>query len=301
MSGRPLHPSAEAVLGTGPAWTPAELVAAMAGQTEGVTSGLAARFPSWHIEASASVDTGVLLAAAQRESEHLSSYYVRCEHLLLGMLRVLGADDALESARADYQRLKGEKAFGEYLNLRPPPRPDGASRPCAVVVTGVPGTGKSTLAEALATELRAPVFSMDWELGALVPFGALRKDNVEPLAELVVVAAMARQLQLGLDVIVDVAGIREEERRRLRQIAEVLGAAFVGVECQCSDDEAQRARVEGRSRGIPGWPATVSWEHVERMRGRWEPWQEPHLVIDTAVETPGMVLRRVLDAVHAER
>jgi hypothetical protein len=73
VSGRPLHPTAEAVLGTGPAWTPADLVAAMAGQTEGVTPGLAARFPSWGIEVSAPLDTELLLAAAQRESEHLSS------------------------------------------------------------------------------------------------------------------------------------------------------------------------------------------------------------------------------------
>jgi hypothetical protein len=68
--------------------------------------------------------------------------------MLLGMLRVLGAEDALESARSDFQQLKGERA------------------------------------SALARELRAPVFSMDWQMGALVPFGVLRKDNLEPLSEL---------------------------------------------------------------------------------------------------------------------
>ncbi|WP_165977095.1 hypothetical protein [Nonomuraea diastatica] len=25
----------------------------------------------------------------------------------------------------------------------------------------------------------------------------------------------------------------------------------------------------------------MSWEHVARMRAKWQPWREPHLVIDT--------------------
>jgi predicted kinase len=311
MTDHPLQPEATAVLGTVPAWTPAELLAALAGQTTGVTAGLIDRFTSWTL-LDQPVDTSALLMAADREADRLGNYYIRCEHLLLGMQRVLGGDDdVLKSARADYQRLRGDLAFGEYLKLRPLPKPDGpkpdgaepdgAGRPCAVVVNGVPGTGKSTLAEALGRELRAPVFSMDWELGALVPLGAVRNDNAEPAAELVLAASMARQLQLGLDVVVDCLLLTVEKRRRMRDLAGTLGAAFVGVECQCSDDAAQRSRVEGRSRGIPGWPATVTWEHVLRMRERWEPWQEPHLVLDSAVETPETMLRSALDAIRAQR
>jgi predicted kinase len=301
MDEYPMHPTVETVLGTTPAWTSAELVAAMAGQSEGVTTELAAGFASWDIDASASFDAGTLLAAARCELERGGGYYLRCEHLLLGMLRVLGAEDALESARSDFQRLKGERASGEYRKLRSLPGPGGAPRPCAIVVGGVPGTGKSTLAEALARELRAPVFSMDWQMGALVPFGVLRKDNLEPLSELMVAASMARQLQLGLDTILDIVALRAGERRRLSEIAGALDAAFIEVECQCSDGQVHRSRVEGRARGIPGWPGTVTWEHVQRMRERWEPWPEPHLVVDSAVEPPDKVLRRVLAAVHVER
>jgi predicted kinase len=296
-----LQPDAEAVLGSAHEWTPADLAATMAEQTGGVTADLAADFASWNVDPTTPIATEKLLAAATREAECVGNYYVRCEHLLLGMLRVLSADDALKSARASFQRLKAEKAFGAYRNLEPLPRGEGAPRPCAVVLVGVPGTGKSTLAEGLARALRAPAFSMDWELGALMPFGALRQDNLEPLSELVLAASMARQLQLGLDVIVDSGALRDQERRRLREIAEALDAAFIGVECECSDDQVQRARVEGRSRGIPGWPATVSWQHVLRMRERWEPWPEPHLVVDTAVESAEVTLRHILDAVRAAR
>jgi predicted kinase len=301
MTEHPLHPAAGMTLGTVPTWTPAGLLAALAGQTEGVTAALAARFESWAARTSPVVETAVLLDAADREAACVGNYYVRCEHLLLGMQRLLGDDDALTSGRTEYQRLRGEQAFGAYLKLRPLPRPEGAPRPCAVAVGGVPGAGKSTLAEGLARELRAPVFSMDWQMGALVPFGALRPDNQGPLPKMMTAAAMARQLQLGQDAILDVLLASVDERQCLREIAEGLDAAFVGVECQCSDEQVHRSRVEGRSRGIPGWAATVTWEHVQRMRERWEPWPEPHIVVDSAVEPPGMVLRRVVRAVQAER
>jgi adenylate kinase family enzyme len=43
-----------------------------------------------------------------------------------------------------------------------------------IAFTGLPGTGKSTLAEALATETGVPAFAGDWLLGALRPHGVLR-------------------------------------------------------------------------------------------------------------------------------
>lgn len=46
--------------------------------------------------------------------------------------------------------------------------------PAAVVLTGLPGTGKSTLADRAAAALGAPSFSGDWLLGALAPHGVLR-------------------------------------------------------------------------------------------------------------------------------
>lgn len=183
-----------------------------------------------------------------------------------------------------------DRAFRNYLKLEPT-----TERPRVVLVAGIPGVGKSTLAESLARRLRAPVFSMDWALGALVPFGVLDDKNAYPLVALNLNASLARQVQLGLDVILDATGHTREERDRCRELTEQLGGVFVGVECVCSDERLQRERVEGRSRGIPGWHATVPWEHVQRMRGLWEPWDEDHLVIDSAFESPEACVQRVLD------
>lgn len=189
-------------------------------------------------------------------------------------------------------------AFESYERLTPA---DPHARPVAVLIAGVPGAGKSTLAEGLARELRAPVFSMDWQLGALTPFRVLTDENIDPLAEMVMVAPLARQLQLGLDVVLDATGHQAVARQRYRRVAESLGARFVGVECVCSDTTAHRARVAGRDRGIPGWHPTVPWAHVLRMKGLWEPWNEQHLVLDSAKQDAGTMLTRALEEIAASR
>ncbi|RIQ26262.1 hypothetical protein DY240_10775 [Jiangella rhizosphaerae] len=43
-----------------------------------------------------------------------------------------------------------------------------------IVFTGLPGTGKSTLADRAAAVLGVPSFAGDWLLGALAPHGVLR-------------------------------------------------------------------------------------------------------------------------------
>ncbi|MGZ3146522.1 AAA family ATPase [Lentzea chajnantorensis] len=184
-----------------------------------------------------------------------------------------------------------ERALERYLAL-----PPTTARPAVVLVAGIPGAGKSTLAEGLARHLRAPVFSADWVIGALVPFEVLTDDNAWHVVDTSIAALLARQVQLGVDVVLDLTAHTREERARLRTLTERLGGVFAGVECVCSDETVHRQRVEGRDRGIPGWRATVPWEHVQRMRGLWEDWPEDHLVVDSAAATAQECLKQALTA-----
>jgi predicted kinase len=317
-AGLPFHPTAEAVLGpleeraaSGPLAV-RDLVGVLAAQSVGLVRPLALRLglvgpdgvlgPQGAAVAEAvgdDVGFAVFCDAGVREAERMGAAGVLCEHLLLGLLRLGGDAALLARARQEFQLLRGERALDEYEKVPPVARPAAAEQPFVVLVAGAPGTGKSTLAEAVATALRAPVFSADWQFGALVPFGAIRNDNGVPLGDVMLTALTVRQLQLGLSAILDTTGHQAEIRRRWRSLAERHGGRFVGVECVCSDESAHRGRVEGRVRGIPGWPSTVTWEHVGRAQGRWELWDDPHLVVDSAVTAPEAALRRVLAEIRA--
>jgi hypothetical protein len=150
-----------------------------------------------------------------------------------------------------------------------------------IVFSGVPGTGKSTLADAVGTRLGIPVFATDWLLGALTPFGGRHLDDLLGIgAELLTTLAL-RQLALGQSAILDHPTENPAERERWRGLARHAGARFSAVVCVCSDPAVHRARLEGRTRGIPGWHDAGAWSNVERRMALFPAWPADALVVDT--------------------
>ncbi|NIK60758.1 AAA family ATPase [Kribbella shirazensis] len=124
-----------------------------------------------------------------------------------------------------------------------------------IAFTGLPGTGKSTLAEQLATETGVPAFAGDWLLGALRPHGVL--GGLERPAFLAMYydllgTLIERQLMLGQSAIVDCL-VSAEIAERWEELAVAYGGRLRIVECVCSDEDQHRRRLHGRRRGIPGW------------------------------------------------
>ena len=54
--------------------------------------------------------------------------------------------------------------------------PRGSDRSTLVLVAGLPGVGKSTLAEAVGQRSGVPIIALDWSLGAAVQSGACEPD-----------------------------------------------------------------------------------------------------------------------------
>ncbi|HEY3509601.1 ATP-binding protein [Kribbella sp. NPDC051137] len=162
-----------------------------------------------------------------------------------------------------------------------------------IAFTGLPGTGKSTLAEALATETGVPAFAGDWLLGALAPHGVLTGlDRPAFLAMYydLLGTLLRRQLMLGQSAIVDCL-VNEEIAARWEQLAAEYGARLRIVECVCGAEDVHRQRLEGRRRGIPGWHE-VGWDHVLRMRSEYPQLERGQLVAD-AMDPVDVNLARV--------
>jgi predicted kinase len=81
--------------------------------------------------------------------------------------------------------------------------------------------------------------------------------------------------------VLDSVAPNERIRGAWRDLAAANAARFIAIECVCSDERVHRSRVEGRKRGIPGWPE-LTWADVEDVRSRYEPWSDAsRLVLDT--------------------
>lgn len=157
-----------------------------------------------------------------------------------------------------------------------------------VIVSGIPGTGKSLIASALSEATGAPVVGRD------VVGAALSRTTVTPSGDPAGVAfellgrIAVEQLEVGSAAILDSVGGNRETRSRWRALAETRGVPLVVIECICSDERVHRDRVEGRRRGIPGW-YELTWEHVERVRRRYTSWDEPRLMLDANEPAKGNI------------
>lgn len=151
-----------------------------------------------------------------------------------------------------------------------------------IVFTGLPGNGKSRLAEAVARELKIPVFSKDWleatlrrcELQATDPSKSLGLAGYELLTTLV-----ERQLMLGQSAILDSVASFESVRQQWRDLASTYNAAWYVIECVWSDQAAHRTQLTQRKRNISGWHE-LEWAEVERVKSYYAPWHQERLVLD---------------------
>ncbi len=162
-----------------------------------------------------------------------------------------------------------------------------AGQPILVLVTGLQGTGKSTVAGLVAKVLGAPLIAHDWAMSGLRPFPEVQAalDAMEPHGRGRVGWSLLRalaqsQLRRGSSVVLDGVA-RAPQLETLRQLAAEEGTRFLVVMTECSDSELHRSRVDDRERGIPGW-YELDWSHVEEARKSWDPNMPVDLKVDTA-------------------
>jgi predicted kinase len=162
-----------------------------------------------------------------------------------------------------------------------------------IVLAGLPGSGKSMLAEGVSRALSIPLFSID-PIEAAMWCGGLKKDQTGIAAYEVAIALADEQLRLGHSVIVDAVNPVEAPRAAWRSVAAKYRAGLKIIECICADETIHRARIEARRRNIPGMPE-ITWARVLERRAEYEPWTDARLTLDTSIETPEKLLADALN------
>ena len=151
-----------------------------------------------------------------------------------------------------------------------------------ILFSGLPGTGKSSLAEPIGKKLGIPVFAKDWLEATLLRCGlqSTRADQTLGFAGYELLTILARrQLMLGQSVILDSVAASQNIRRTWKELAGQYQAHLYVIECVCSEPSVHRARLKERRRDIPGWHE-LEWSEVERVQGYYLPWEGEHLVLD---------------------
>jgi predicted kinase len=163
-----------------------------------------------------------------------------------------------------------------------------------IVLSGLPGVGKTTIARELARSLVAVYLRVDSIEHALRQGGMI----VEAEGYAVAHAVAADNLRAGQTVVADCVNPWPLTRDEWRAVGERAGVPVVEIEVVCGDQAEHRRRVELREADIAGHRVPTWQEVVERD---YRAWDRPRVVIDTARQTVPESVRAVLSALPPGR
>jgi len=172
--------------------------------------------------------------------------------------------------------------------------PEPVAEPTLIVVSGLPGTGKSYFSKRLADRLPFLVLESD----------ALRKTLFSPPSYspqestqlFQTIHRLVRDLlNKGIPLILDATNLSERAREQLYSIADQLGVKLVLVRVE-APPEVVYQRLKGRVRDAEN-NSDADWEVYRRMRPSAERIRRNHYVVDTSRDiTPALdkIVRKVM-------
>jgi len=183
------------------------------------------------------------------------------------------------------------------------------SKPVLFITAGLVGTGKTSLAQALAKRQGLVVISSDvtrkqlasipvtehrfeeFDTGIYSPdFSRLTYDKMFSQAKYI--------LSEGRSVIIDASFVKAEERLRARKLAEEVGADFFIVECILGEENIKQRLAQRLKEGST---SDGRWEIYELQKSQFEPVVEMpptnHVIIDTS-QPVEKIIRQVLDKIN---
>lgn len=169
--------------------------------------------------------------------------------------------------------------------------------PVIVVVTGLMGSGKTSIAKGLSVPIGANHISSDVTRKRLAEvdlddhgqseYGSgMYGDDFSRLTYDAMLDEAADHLRNGDPVVLDGTFRKREERQRVQDYAVAMDASVLFVECVASDGETER-RLKRRSDGTDSTPSDGRWEMYYKQKAEWEPLDDvctsDMLVLDTTL------------------
>ncbi len=152
-------------------------------------------------------------------------------------------------------------------------------QPVLYIFASLPATGKSTLAQELASHINATYLRIDTVEQAIADLCSI---NVVGEGYRLSYRVASDNLKLDISVVADSCNPIELSRREWEQVAKESNAAFVNIEITCSDKKEHREKVENRVATIPNLKLP-SWDDVESRE--YHSWSSNPVKLNTAFKT----------------
>ena len=168
--------------------------------------------------------------------------------------------------------------------------------PVLIVLSGLPGTGKSYLARRLAQRLPGVVVESDFVRKVINDSQPSYSSAESTYVHRVARAVMQRLLESGHDVISDATNLAEWHRELLYPLADKTNARLIIVQTIAPDDIV-RERLHRRFEiHDPVDLSDADWKVHESLKSELELIRRAHLVVDTSRDLEPS-LRKILRAV----
>ena len=158
--------------------------------------------------------------------------------------------------------------------------PEPVAHPLLVVISGLPGTGKSHFSRQLAERVPLAMLESDALRKTLFPVPTYSASESSLVFRLIH-ALIGEILDRGVPVLLDATNLVETHRKRLYTIAEQRDVKLVLVRTEASS-EVVRERLAGRKRQEQREDhSDADWPVYQRMRRSEEPICRSHVTVDT--------------------
>jgi predicted kinase len=162
-----------------------------------------------------------------------------------------------------------------------------------IIFGGLPGVGKSTIAQELARQLGAVHIRIDSIEQAILDSGIV-SSPLNDAGYRVGYAVAADNLRVGRTVIADSVNPLAISRDAWVEVASRAQVRAIEIEVVCSDTNEHRHRLETRITDFPR-SRPLTWDEV--VSREYHPWSREHVVIDTSrlsVEQNVKILRAAI-------